>query len=136
MKTFPLAVLTPRECAFEGDIRSLVLLTRDGEIGFLADREETVVELIAGDFRLTDAAGRVLVFETDGGVFRITKEGATILCGAAYPKEEAADRREERAARLEEDRKRQEQSLADYKMTRAALLRAFEKLKGYNGKND
>ena len=129
MKSFPLAVLTPRECAYDGEVRSLVLLTEDGQIGFLAGREETVVEVLAGDFRLTDAEGHSLCFETDGGVFRITKEGATLLCGAAYPKETAEEKRQERAERLEEEKKRQERSLSDYKMTRAALMRAFEKIK-------
>lgn len=129
MNTFPLLVLTPRECVYEGEIGSLVLLTEDGEMGFLAGREETVVEILSGDFRLTDAEGDVHVFETDGGVFRTSSEGATMLVGAAYPKELAAERRQERAERLEEDKRRQQQSLADYKMTRAALMRAFEKIK-------
>ena len=129
MRSFPLAVLTPRERAFEGEILSLVLPTEDGEMGFLAGREQTVVEITAGDFRFTDAAGETFIFETDGGVFRMTEKGAVMLVGVAYPKEEAAAKRQERADLLAEDKKKQEQSLADYKMTRAALMRAFEKLK-------
>jgi len=129
MKPFPLVIMTPRECVYEGEILSLVLPTEDGQIGFLACREETVVQVMAGDLRVRDAAGEVRLFETDGGVFRITRKGANVLCGAAYLKEEAADKRREDAERIEADRQRQEKSLADYKMTRAALMRAFEKLK-------
>ena len=83
----------------------------------------------ARHFRFTDAAGETFIFETDGGVFRMTEKGAVMLVGVAYPKEEAAAKRQERADLLAEDKKKQEQSLADYKMTRAALMRAFEKLK-------
>ena len=129
MKSFLFAVLTARECAYEGEIVSLVLPTEDGLIGFLADREETVVEVVAGDLRLTDTDGITRVFETDGGVFRACKEGATLLCGAAYAKEEAAEKKQQHAQRMEEEKLKQEKSLADYKMTRAALMRAFEKLK-------
>lgn len=129
MKSFHFAILTPRECVYEGEILSLVLPTEDGQIGFLADREETVVEIVAGDLRVKDEAGDTHLFESDGGVFRITPEGAYALCGAAYAKEEAADKRREDAERLEADRERQEKSLADYKMTRLALMRAFEKIK-------
>ena len=129
MKSFHLAILTPRECVYEGEICSLVLPTEDGQMGFLACREETVVQVTAGDLRVTDEAGETHLFETDGGVFRIMREGATVLCGAAYLKQEAADKRREDAERLEADRQRQEKSLADYKMTRLALMRAFEKIK-------
>ena len=129
MKPYRFALLTPRECVYEGEILSLVLPTEDGQIGFLAGREDAVVEIVAGDLRFTDAEGESLVFETDGGVFRMTEKGAVMLVGVAYPKEEAAAKRQERADLLAEDKKKQEQSLADYKMTRAALMRAFEKLK-------
>ncbi|MBO4473137.1 MAG: F0F1 ATP synthase subunit epsilon [Clostridia bacterium] len=132
MKSFHFAILTPRECVYEGEILSLVLPTEDGQIGFLSCREETVIQVMAGDFRVTDEAGGTHLFETDGGVFRITREGANLLCGAAYHKEEAADKRREDAERLEADRQRQEKSLADYKMTRLALMRAFEKIKRSN----
>ena len=135
MKTFTLSVLTPRECVYEGNIESLVLPTADGEIGFLADREETVVDLSSGVFRFRDAEGKEHFLESDGGIFRIKGRKAVLLCGAAYDAEVAEERKKELAEHLEEERKKQEQSLADYKMTRAALMRAFEKLKRSQIKN-
>ena len=135
MTPFRLTLLTPRDCLFEGEILSLTLPTADGMIGFLAGREQTVVEIVAGDLYFLGPDGTERRYETDGGVFQMKKEEGVILCGAAYPKESAAERRREREETLAEERKRQEQSLADYKLTRAALMRAFDKLKRKRDKN-
>lgn len=135
MRSFRLAILTPRECVFEGEIQSLTLPTEDGLIGFLAGREQTVTEIVAGDLRFRDQSGAEYCYETDGGVFQMKKEEGVVLCGAAYPKESAAEKRREREETLAEEKKKQEQSLADYKLTRAALMRAFDKLKRKQNKN-
>ena len=55
--------------------------------------------------------------------------GMTVLCGTAYEKTEAEERKAERAIQLSEQRKKQEQSLADYKINRVALIRAFDKIR-------
>lgn len=128
MKSFHLVVLTPRERVYDGEAESVVIPTSDGEIGFLAGREETVVELVAGVLRFR-AAGEEIFLETDGGVAEMKGKEMILLCGAAYREEEAEERKKERAAELSETRARQEKSLAEYKMTRAALMRAFDKLK-------
>ena len=134
MRSFRLIVLTPRERAYDGEISSLVIPTADGEIGFLAGRAATVLELAEGALRFRDREGEEYRFETDGGLFRMTGEDATVLCGAAYRVEEAEEKRRERTAYLEQERARQEQSFAEYQMTRAALIRAFDKLKRGNRK--
>lgn len=128
MRDFRLLVLTPRERVYDGDITSLVMPTADGEIGFLAGREETVLEVLPGDLRLR-AGKKDMVLETDGGVAHMTGKKLTVLCGVVYPKEAANEMRARRASELSEERKKQEKSLADYKLTRAALMRAFDKLK-------
>ena len=128
MTPFRLAVLTPREVVFEGEITSLVMPTADGELGFLAGREDAVLELVPGDLRLTTQEETV-VLETDGGVASMSGGDLTVLCGAAYRKENAELKKQEREAELTERKKQQEQSLAEYKLTRAALIRAFDKLK-------
>ena len=129
MRSFRLSVLTPREKVYDGEISSLVIPTSDGEIGFLAGRAATVLEIAEGILRFRDAKGEEYRFETDGGLFRMTGEEATVLCGAAYRVEEAETKKRERTAYLEKERARQEQSFAEYQMTRAALIRAFDKLK-------
>ena len=134
MNLFRLLVLTPSETFYDGEIGSLVIPTEDGEMGFLAGREATVREMVPGCFRFRDGAGKECVAESDGGVFEMTGKRATLLCGAVYLKEEAAAKKGEREAYLEEERRRQERSLAEYKMTRAALMRAFDKLKRTSGK--
>ena len=128
MTSFRLSVLTPREVVFEGEVTSLVLPTADGTIGFLAGREDAVLEVVPGDLRLTTQEGSVLL-ETDGGVAEMKAGVLTVLCGAAYRKEEAELKKQERETELSERKKQQEQSLAEYKLTRAALIRAFDKLK-------
>ena len=129
MNLFRLCVMTPQGTVCEREIRSAVLLTEDGEIGFLAGREECVIEVLAGDVRFREASGEEQTLETDGGIARMTGKDLTILCGAAYRKEDAEMMREARQKELSEERKRQEKSLAEYKLTRAALMRAFDKLK-------
>lgn len=128
MSAFSFLLLTPREVVFEGEVTSLVLPTADGEMGFLPHRERTTVEVVPGDVKFIAKDGEVVV-ETDGGVAEMTDNTLTLLCGVAYFKEEAAGKRSARASQLEEERKRQEQSLAEYKINRAALIRAFDKLR-------
>ena len=131
--SFAFLLMTPREVVFEGEVTSLVLPTTDGAIGFLPGREKTTLEVLPGDVKFQTAEGALTV-ETGGGVAEMTGKTLTLLCGAAYRKEEAAKRKSERALELEEERKRQEQSLAEYKINRAALMRAFDKLRRTAGK--
>lgn len=133
MSEFSLLLLTPREVVYEGEVTSLVLPTADGAMGFLSKRERITVEVLPGDVKFTSSEGEV-VLETDGGVAEMQNNVLTLLCGVAYRKEEAAGKRSERASRLEEERKKQEQSLAEYKINRATLIRAFDKLRRKNAK--
>ena len=128
MTLLTLRLLTPREVVYEGAALSLVLPTSDGSIGFLPMRERTTVEVVPGDIRIQTQEGD-LVMETDGGVAEMCDNVLTVLCGVAYLKEEAAKKRSERASELQEERKRQEQSMQEYKINRAALIRAFDKLR-------
>ena len=133
MTSFRLLVLTPREVVCDEEVLSVVLLTEDGKMGFMARREECVVELLPGDLRFRTEKGEATL-ETDGGIASTDGKTLRILCGAAYRKEDAAEQREARASELMEEKKRRERSLAEYKMSRAALMRAFEKLKRSSGK--
>ena len=128
MTPFDLVVLTPREVVFEGKITSLILPTTDGAIGFLAGRERTTVEVLPGDVTF-HSGDKAFVLETDGGVAEMTGQTLTLLCGAAYYKEEAEAKKAERSAELDETRARQERSLAEYKINRVALIRAFDKIR-------
>ncbi len=128
MSAMRLVFLTPREVVFDGEVTSLVLSTADGKMGFLPLRERVTVEVLAGDVLFKTETGS-FAYETDGGVAEMKGNVLTVLCGAAYDKDEAAEKRSERASELAEERKKQEQSLAEYKINRAALLRAFDKLR-------
>ena len=128
MTPMTLVVLTPHEAVFEGEVLSLVLPTTDGEMGFLSGRERTAVEVVPGDIRFRTEQGESIL-ETDGGVAEMTGKTLTILCGTAYYKDEADRRREQRAVELGEERRRQERSLAEYQINRAALIRAFDKIR-------
>ena len=128
MTPFTLVVLTPREVVFDGKITSLILPTTDGAMGFMAGRERTTVEVVAGDLKFRSAE-RDHVLETDGGVAEMTGSTMTILCGTAYDKDEAESKKEARSLELDEARLRQEKSLAEYKINRAALIRAFDKIR-------
>lgn len=128
MSSLKFVLLTPREVVFEGEVASLVLPTTDGKMGFLPLRERVTVEVLAGDVLFKTEQGS-FAFETDGGIAEIKENVLTMLCGVAYGKEEANKKRSERASELAEERRKQEQSLAEYKINRAALLRAFDKLR-------
>lgn len=128
MTPFRLVILTPRAQVFDGQATSVVLPTEEGAMGFLAKRERTVVEVVPGDFKFS-SEGKEYVLETDGGIAEMTGDEMTFLCGEAYGKEEAEERKLKRSAELDEERARQEQSLAEYKINRAALIRAFDKIR-------
>lgn len=128
MTPFHLVILTPRETVYDGEVLSVVLPTADGAAGFLYLRERTTVEVVPGDLTFRTEQ-REYTFETDGGIAEMTGERMTFLCGEAYDKNEADARKARRSAELDEERARQERSLAEYKLNRAALIRAFDKIR-------
>ena len=129
MKFFRLRILTPKGAAYDAEVRSAVLLTEDGKIGFLPDREECLLEVMSGELRFRDAKGNELCFETESGIARMQGKELTLLCQAAYPKEQANQMKEARLQELSEEKRRRERSLAEYKLTRVNLMRQFDKLK-------
>ena len=128
MTPFTLTILTPRETVYDGKALSVVLPTADGSAGFLYRRERTTVEVVPGDVKVVTEKGEYLL-ETDGGIAEMTGDTLTYLCGEAYAKGEADARKARRSAELDEERERQERSLAEYKLNRAALIRAFDKIR-------
>ena len=128
MTPFTLEILTPRETVYDGKALSVVLPTADGAVGFLYLRERTTVEVVPGDVKFLTEKGEY-IYETDGGIAEMTGNKLTFLCGEAYDKLEAGARKARRSAELDEERARQEKSLAEYKLNRAALIRAFDKIR-------
>lgn len=128
MTSFDLVILTPRSTLYEGKSTSVVLPTEDGSIGFLAGREATVIEVLPGDVKFKEGESEHIL-ETDGGIAEMTGKTLTFLCGEGYDKADAERMRLERTAHLSEERERQERSLAEYKINRAALIRAFDKIR-------
>ena len=128
MRDFDLVILTPRATLFDGKATSVVLPTEDGTVGFLAGREATAIEVLPGDVKFKEGESEHIL-ETDGGIAEMNGKRLTILCGEGYDKADAERMRLERTAELSEERERQERSLAEYKLNRAALIRAFDKIR-------
>jgi len=130
MSTFRFRLVTPLETLADIEITSLVLPTADGEIGILKGREHTILDVAEGILRVKDAEGKEVRYACGEGVAEVTESEVTLLTGEGYLAEEAEEGKRARESALIEERKRQEKSALDYKLTRVALMRAFEKLKG------
>ena len=129
MTTFSFTILTPTKAFFEGDICSVVFPTEEGEIGLLRGREDCLIAVKTGAFRYKGTDGEWTVAESLGGMAEMRGGELTFCTEDVWllaDREVASKRREEA---IERERALGEKSLADYKLSQAAMAKAFDKLR-------
>lgn len=128
MKKFALEMLTPEKTFFTGEVSSIIVQSLDGSFGILANHSPIVIGLEPGVINLrTDNELRVLA--NGEGFLKIRPDKTIILCQTMEWPEEIEVNRVKKSIEEHERRLREAKSIAEYKLSKATLSRAFARLK-------
>ena len=128
MKTFFVEMITPERMFFKGDIEQLIVETVDGEVGVLAGHMPMVTAFKQGSLKFF-ADGKWTEVATSAGFVEVRPDETVVLSQALeWPYEIDANRAREAKERAE-DLMRQAHSRKEYELSKAALARAFTRLR-------
>ncbi len=126
--TYRLEIVTPEGIFFEGDVAMTVIRTAEGDMGILADHENTVAPLKIGELKIKQDEEMRIAACTSGFV-SVTPEGVTIVTDSAeWADEIDVDRAKEA---LERARRRLENKHKETDILRAqmAMSRAMNRVR-------
>ncbi|MBQ9532259.1 MAG: ATP synthase F1 subunit epsilon [Eubacterium sp.] len=130
MKTFKLKIIGSKKTFFDGECVSLTLPIADGgQMGFLANHENTVAPLEAGEMIIKTPDDEVIDAFISEGFVEYFDNAAYVVCFSVERPEEIDSQRAESAKERAEEALRQKQSIYEYLETKNNLSRAMERLK-------
>lgn len=130
MTTFFLKVLASDKVFFEGHVESVTIPATDGEICFMAHHEEMVVAVQPGVLTFRTQDGEVKTAVVGTGFAQTANNRTTILVETAERPEDIDEVRAREDIERAKEELRQKQSIQEYRISQAALLRAMARLKG------
>ena len=133
MNTFKLKIVASNKTFFDGECVSLTLPIADGgEMGFLANHENTVAPIEFGELRILTEENEKIEAFISGGFIEFFDNSATVVCISVESPEEIDERRANEAKGRAEEALRQKQSIFEYHQSKNDLARAMERLKVKN----
>lgn len=129
--TFYLEIIASDHPFYKGDCEILVFPGLDGEFGIMANHEDMVTCIKAGELRFKVDGEWKYAAVADGFVEIKNKYVVLLVDTAELPDEIDAKRADEAQIRAKE-RLRQKQSIKEYYHTQAALNRAMNRLRVKN----
>ena len=137
MKTFKLKIIGSKKTFFDGECVSLTLPIADGgQMGFLANHENTVAPLEAGELIIKTPDDEVIEGFISEGFVEYFDNACYVVCFSVERPEEIDFARAEDAKVRAEEQLRQKQSIYEYYESRNNLARAIERLKLKNRYHD
>ncbi len=133
-RTTYLVIKTPEKSFYEGPVEEVVLETPAGQIGILPGHMTMTAAVVAGpmSYKLNGKMKHAFLSE---GFVEVTAEKVNILADTAEWPEEIDVNRAKRAEERARERLQGQLSHEEYIASRAALQRAFARLKVSNMKN-
>lgn len=128
-ETFYLRVIATDKEFYAGQARNLIVQTLDGQVSFLAHHEQVVVAIAPGELSLQKPDGSWVHVVAGFGSMTFANNRATVLVDTCETQQELDERRAKEALERARERSRQHLSLAEYRMTQAAMARALSRLK-------
>ncbi len=132
-KKLHLRIVSPSRLIYENDVDMVILRAVSGDMGVLADHENTTTLLSLGVLRLKND-GEEESISVLGGFCTITKDGVNILSDAAETAEEIDKERALSAKERAEKRIKDGSSDTDLKRAEIALRRALTRLEVYDSR--
>ena len=127
-KTFYLEIITPEKQFYVGPASGLVMPALDGEYGVQPGHEPIVTAIEPGLVRF-QADGRWNEVVVSDGFAEVMPDYVILLVSSAGRPEEIDLARAARAKERAEERLRQNQSVREYHLSKAALARAMARLR-------
>lgn len=114
--------------------KQLIVNTVDGQFGFLPHHAQIMLAIEPGELDIQKSDGTWIQVVAGYGSMVFANNRATVLVESCETPEELDERRAREALERAEERMRQKQSLAEYRMSQAAMARALSRLK-FKGKH-
>lgn len=138
MSTFHLKIIASDKVFYDGDCEILVVPGVDGELAVMAHHQNMVVATIVGDIRFKDGSSDEYHYAVVGiGFVHISDNNVTMLVDTVERPEDIDANRAKSALERAEEQLRHKQSIQEYHVSQASLLRAMYRLKmsGKSGNN-
>lgn len=132
MSTFWLKIVASDHVFFNGSCEALVVPAHDGEVGILPHREAMILAIQEGElrFRTPESNGQWRKAVVVLGIVQVANNRVTVIVDTAERPEDIDEVRARQALERAEEQMRQKQSLREFKMSQASMVRAIARLKG------
>ena len=131
MNTFSLKVIATDKVFYDGKCTALIIPALDGEREILAHHENMVIATKEGEVRCrTDESSDWKKAVVGVGFVHIANNRVTMLVDTAERPEDIDEVRARQALERAQEQMRQKQSLREFKMSQASMVRAIARLKG------
>ena len=132
MSTFWLKIVARDHVFFNGSCEALVVPAHDGEVGILPHREAMILAIQEGElrFRTPESTGQWRKAVVGLGIVQVANNRVTVIVDTAERPEDIDEVRARQALERAEEQMRQKQSLREFKMSQASMVRAIARLKG------
>lgn len=132
MSTFWLKIVASDHVFFNGNCEALVVPAHDGEVGILPHREAMILATQEGElrFRTPESGGQWQKAIVGLGIVQVANNRVTVIVDTAERPEDIDEVRARQALERAEEQMRQKQSLREFRMSQASMVRAIARLKG------
>ena len=132
MSTFWLKIVASDHVFFNGSCEALVVPAHDGVVGILPHREAMILAIQEGElrFRTPESNGQWRKAVVGLGIVQVANNRVTVIVDTAERPEDIDEVRARQALERAEEQMRQKQSLREFKMSQASMVRAIARLKG------
>ncbi|MDD3946610.1 MAG: ATP synthase F1 subunit epsilon [Clostridia bacterium] len=128
MSQFKLEILTPEKRFFHGPVDCLTVETSEGQLGILAHHEPVVIGLQPANIRIK-VDGQWKEAANGYGFVEVRPDRTVVLCETMEWPEEIILNRVQRIIEESNRKLRAEKSRIEYKINKAALARAFARMR-------
>lgn len=129
MSTFWLKVIASDHTFYNGNCEMLVVPAHDGEFGILPHMEAMILAIREGVLKFRIPGSKEIEEAVVGtGIVQVANNRVTVVTDTAERLEDIDRIRAEQALERAREQLRQKQSIAEYKMSQAALARALNRL--------
>ena len=129
MSTFWLKVIASDHTFYNGNCEMLAVPAHDGEFGILPHMEAMILAIREGVLKFCIPGSKEIEEAVVGtGIVQVANNRVTVVTDTAERPEDIDRIRAEQALERAREQLRQKQSIAEYKMSQAALARALNRL--------
>lgn len=126
-KLFKLEIVAPDKRFFDDEVSMIVVNTKDGKIGVLKNHAPMVFAVTPGEIKIRKDKEDKKAFVSEG-FMEVNNNVVTLMVDAAEWPEEIDVNRAQRAKQRAEERLKRRLAKKEYINSKAALLRAIERI--------